>query len=243
MRIELEPGYALHARPYRETSLLLEAFTRGHGRIGLVARGARGQRSRLRGVLRPFAPLLLSWSGRGELATLTGAEPTAAARLTSGRLLAGGLYLNELLVRLLARNDPHPALYDAYDAALTALVSDESPEPVMRVFETRLLSELGYGLTLERDAEGRALRPDALYHYHLESGAVLVHQPVEGMLVVHGETLMALRQGRFDNPRSLREAKRLTRAALSRYLGDRPLRSRELWRVRRQPFSEENGHA
>lgn len=230
MRVELEPAYVLHARPYRETSLLLELFTVGHGRVGLVGRGARGQRSALRGQLRPFQPLLVSWTGRGELGTLTGAEATAAARLTTGRLLAGGLYLNELLVRLLARNDPHPALFDSYAETLEALGRGASPEPSLRVFEKRLLAELGYALVLDRDSEGSVLRPNVLYHYHLESGPEPAERVSEVGLVLHGTTLMALDRGSFEDDRSLAEAKRLTRAALGYYLGSRPLRSRELWK-------------
>jgi len=229
-RIDLTPGFVLHARAYRETSLLLEAFTRAQGRVGLVARGARSARSRLRGILRPFQPLLISWTGRGELGTLTGAEGTAPASLTSGRALTGGLYINELLVRLLPRSDPHPALFDAYRAVLPGLASAVDPEPVLRLFEKQLLSELGYALVLDRDAEGRPLRPGAVYHYHLESGARPVEASREGMLLVHGSSLRALAEGRLDDPLALAEAKRLNRAALAHYLGGRALRSRELLR-------------
>lgn len=230
MRIDLTPGFVLHARAYRETSLLLEALTRGQGRVGLVARGARSGRSRLRGILRPFQPLLLSWTGRGELGTLTGAEGVEPASLTRGRALTGGLYVNELLVRLLPRNDPHPDLFDAYRAVLPQLARAVDPEPVLRLFEKQLLSELGYALVLDRDAEGMPLRPEAVYHYHLESGARPVEARREGMLLVHGSSLRALAEGRLDDPAALAEIKRLNRAALAQYLGGRALRSRELWR-------------
>lgn len=233
MRAELEPAYLLHSRSYRETSLLVEAFTRQHGRVGLVARGARAQRSRLRGVLRPFQPLLLSWSGRGELGTLTNAEASAPAWLSTGALLAGGFYLNELLMRLLARDDPHAVLYSAYEETLEALGRGAPPEPALRLFEKRLLAELGYALLLDRDTNGESLRPDALYHYHLESGPTPVDGVREGMLAVHGSTLLALSAGRLEGRCELAEAKRLTRTALKQYLGGRPLRSRELWRVPR----------
>lgn len=234
MRVELAPAYVLHARAYRETSLLLEGFARDHGRVGLVARGARGRGSKWRGVLRPFQPLLLSWTGRGELGTLTGAETSAAAHLTTGALLAGGFYLNELLIRLLARDDPHPALFGAYDDTLGALGRGEPPEPALRIFEKRMLGDLGYALVLERDAAGRALSPDTLYHYDLESGPVAVAGVREGALAVRGRTLLALAEERLDDERALAEAKRLTRAALGHYLGARPLRSRELWRTPRR---------
>lgn len=230
MRADLTPAYVLHTRPYRETSMLVEVFAREHGRVGLVARGARSGRSRLRGVLRPFLPLLVSWTGRGELGTLTGAEADGRARLAGGAMLAGGFYLNELLIRLLARHDPHAALYDAYDRTLWRMAAPASAEPALRLFEKHLLAELGYALVLEREAGGAPVRADRWYHYHLENGPVAVERPAEGMLSVRGATLLAMAREDFSDPRVLTEAKRLNRAALSRYLGGRALRSRELWR-------------
>lgn len=231
MRADLTPAYVLHGRDYRETSVLVEIFSREHGRVGLVARGARGGKSRLRGILRPFLPLLVSWRGKGELGTLTGAEAEAPMSLPGGARLAGGFYLNELLMRLLARHDPHPALYDVYHRALETLASAaEPPEPALRLFEKRLLSELGYALLLERESGGAPVRPDALYHYHLEEGPAAVARLGEGMLGVHGETLLAMAAEEFSGERVLAESKRLNRAALARYLGGRALRSRDLWR-------------
>lgn len=231
-RTELTPAYVLHGRNYRETSVLLEVLSREYGRVGLVARGARGGRSRLRGVLRPFLPLLVSWSGRGELGTLTGAEADGPVRLPEGAMLAGGFYLNELLIRLLARNDPHPALFDAYDRALVRMSERGTVEPALRVFETRLLSELGYALLLSRESGGEPVRRDRLYRYHLEEGPVAVPRITDGMLGVHGETLLAMAAEDYANERVLAEAKQLNRAALSQYLGGRPLRSRDLVRRR-----------
>jgi DNA repair protein RecO (recombination protein O) len=108
MRISLQPAYILHSRPYRESSLLLEAMGREHGRIGLVARGARGARSRWKNMLQPFRPLLLSWTQRGELGTLTGADQVASPPALAGESLFCGLYANELMIRFLQRSDPHP---------------------------------------------------------------------------------------------------------------------------------------
>lgn len=230
MRIDLVPAYVLHGRAYRETSMLLEVFSREHGRVGLVARGARSGRSRLRGVLRPFLPLLLSWSGRGELGTLTGAEPDGPVRLAGGAMLAGGFYLNELLIRLLARNDPHPELYRVYDRTLFGLGTSAGAAAALRVFEKRLLAELGYALVLERESDGTPVRPGRLYHYHLEEGPVAVSRIHGDMLGIHGESLLGLARERLTDARALSEAKRLNRAALGRYLGGRPLRSRDLWR-------------
>lgn len=230
MRADLIQAYVLHGRAYRETSMLLELFSREHGRVGLVARGARSTRSRLRGVLRPFLPLLVSWSQRGELGTLTGAETDGPVKLAGGAMLAGGFYMNELLMRLLARNDPHPDLYRVYDRALTDLAKPGSAEPALRVFEKRLLAELGYALVLERETDGSPVRADGLYHYHLEEGPVAVPRIHGDMLGIHGESLLALSRENLESRRALSETKRLNRAALGRYLGGRPLRSRDLWR-------------
>lgn len=230
MRADLAPAYVLHGRAYRETSMLLEVFSWEHGRVGLVARGARAGRSRLRGVLRPFLPLLVSWSGRGELGTLTGAEPDGQVRLAGGAMLAGGFYLNELLMRLLARNDPHPELFRVYDRTLESLAEPGLAEPALRVFEKRLLAELGYALVLEREVDGSPVRAEGLYHYHLEEGPVAVTRIHGEMLGIHGESLLCLAREQLAGRRALAEVKRLNRAALGRYLGGRPLRSRDLWR-------------
>lgn len=230
MRADLVPAYVLHGRAYRETSMLVELFAREHGRVGVVARGARSARGRLRGVLRPFQPLLVSWSGRGELGTLTGAENDGPVRLTGGAMLAGGFYLNELLMRLLARNDPHPVLYGVYDATLAALADPAGAEPALRLFEKRLLAELGYALVLERETDGTPVRPEGLYHYHLEEGPVAVTRIHGDMLGIHGDSLLGLAREDLRGTRVLAETKRLNRAALGQYLGGRPLRSRDLWR-------------
>lgn len=228
-RIRLQPAFILHRRPYRETSLLVEAFTRDYGRKGLVARGARRPGSGLRGMLEPFRPLLLSWSGRGELASLNGAEGAGGPPL-EGRTLWSGFYLNELLQRLLARDDPHPDLFRAYASALARLQAGGNQETVLRGFERDLLDELGYGLLLEHEAEGgNPLNPDALYDYHLERGPVPLAPGGKARLPVRGRSLLALAADELDDPAVLREIKPLMRATLRLYLGDRPLKSRELF--------------
>lgn len=227
MRVALDRALILHRRPYRDTSLLVEAFSCEHGRVGLVARGANRGRGRLRGLLRPFAPLLLSWSGRGELLTLTGAEEQQQALwLPAGRLLSG-LYLNELLIALLARHDPHPLLFDDYWQALNGLADAEDEESVLRRFEVRLLARLGYGLQLEREADGDApIQAGQTYRYVLEQGPLSAATGADG-ITISGHSLLALARGDLTEPEVLREAKRLTRAALATHL-DKPLRSRAL---------------
>ncbi|MGB5340020.1 MAG: DNA repair protein RecO [Gammaproteobacteria bacterium] len=238
-RINLEPAWILHHYPYRDSSLLLEVFTRAHGRIGLVARGARSAKTRWHSQLQMLRPLLLSWSMRGELGTLTGVDTRGMARHFSGKQVLSACYLNELLMRLLTRHDPHPDLFAAYEQALYAL--DTAEEPALRLFEKRLLQELGYGLLLDREAEsGLPVVPGAVYEYRLESGPVSCLQQEAGGLYLCGSSLLALHQDNLTEPVACREAKHLMRAALALYLGGRPLKTRE---VLRQLASLSRAHA
>jgi DNA repair protein RecO (recombination protein O) len=226
-RIELEPAYVLAQRPYRETSLLLEILSRNEGRIGLVARGARGPKSKQRGLLQPFAPLLLSWSESGDLGTLTAAEAAGPAVMLDGERIFHGWYLNELLVRLLQRHDPHPALYEAYGGVLPALQAADD-EPALRQFELALLAELGYGLDLSGE-----LDRDATYRYDFDRGVVPV--TAGGAEVLSGAGLIALREGRLAacDSGQRREVRNLLRTALQRQLGGRPLETPQLLRALR----------
>jgi len=235
MRIHQEPAFILHHRDYSETSLLLEVFTSQHGRIGLIAKGARRASSRVRGILKPFQRLLIGWSGKGELAVLTGAELDGPALELDGPALYCAFYMNEVLLRLLHRHDPHEALFEAYRSALQQLRPDNSHETVLRIFEKHLLKELGYGLVLDRDiADRKPIEAQAMYEYILERGPVrLAHPelnlPTEG-IPMRGASLLALAQETLDDPGARRDAKALMRAALARHLGDRPLHSRKLFR-------------
>jgi DNA repair protein RecO (recombination protein O) len=236
MRVLLQPAFVLHRRPYRDTSLLLEVFGQDHGRLGLVARGAAAPRSRLKGLLQPFTPLLLSWSGAGDLATLTGAEEAGhPVPLPPNRVLAG-LYANELLVRLLPRLDPHPGLFAAYESLLAELAAVPGEEPPLRRFEKRLLEDLGYGLTLDREAGGGApIVAEEQYRYVLDRGPIMASR-IEIGVPITGRGLLALRDGILSDPTVLKEVKRLTRAALAEQLRGRVLKTRELYRVRREPW-------
>lgn len=230
MRVQQQPAFMLRATAYRESSLLLEVFSRNHGRLGLIAKGARRPAAGLRAVLIPFQPLLLGWTGRGELAILTDAETEAAAPLLDGRNLFCGYYLNELLVRLLHRHDPHERLFEVYGGCLGRLRAGTDPEAALRVFEKQLLKEIGYGLLLEREAlHGDPIRPRTLYRYLPERGPVAAARDSEEGIPVHGASLLALADECFDDPQHRREVKQLLRALLARHLGERPLRSRELF--------------
>src|SRR5687768_14739419 len=162
-RADHEAGYVLHTYAYKESSLIAEVFTRRFGRVALLARGARRPRSAMRGVLLSFHPLRLSWSGSAELGNLISAEWAGALQPLAGQGLMCGFYVNELVLRLLPREDPHEELFDRYAEALARLSSQESLAVVLRTFEKRLLAQLGYAPLLERDAASRPIDPDALY--------------------------------------------------------------------------------
>ncbi len=231
MHISLQPAFVLHRRPFKETSLLLDVFASDYGRIALIAKGAQRPGSSLRGLLQPFYPLMLSWSGRHDLMTLIGAEAAAAAPPLTGRRLLSGLYLNELLVRLLYRNDPHPELFRVYRATLDGLGGEGAEEPILRLFEKRLLDALGYGLSLELDAaSGAPIESGGRYRYHADRGPVAEGTDDGQGIPIGGETLLALARESLDGAAVLRESKLLMRWILGRVLGDRPLASRELFR-------------
>src|SRR3954468_11419949 len=171
-RAEREPGYVVHTYPYKETSLIVEAFTRRYGRVAVLARGARRPRSAMRGVLLSFQPLRLTWSGSSELGTLIAAEWSGGVPALAGLGLMCGFYVNELVLRLLPRDDPHEALFDFYTEALNQLSGGAEQGPALRRFEKRLLAELGYAPLLERDAASEPIDPERQYVYEPERGPV-----------------------------------------------------------------------
>jgi len=234
MRVEANRSYVLHRRDYRETSLLLEIFSHTYGRVALVARGARRRRTPRFCPLQPFRPVHVGWVGRGELGTLTCAEECGAGNHLLGRKLLSGLYLNELLMRLLARHDAHPELFGAYEQTLGLLGQATQEEPVLRFFEKRLLEELGYGLVLEREPEtGASIRGDAVYYYQSGKGPVLA-KPISAPSVrIHGRTLISLRESVLDEPLILRELKMLMRFLLAPLIGEKPLQVRRLFQEKR----------
>lgn len=232
-RVEFEAAFLLHARPYRESSQIIEVLGQHHGRIGLVARGSRRPRSRWKQTLRSFQPMRMSWAGRGSLQTLGAAEATARPLELTGMRLMSGWYMNELLINLLHRGDPHPDLFAHYGAALAALSEEEALEPVLRRFELVLLAEIGYGLVTDRDAvEARPLQPDRMYAYVADRGpvpaAIGAGDGGDDGLVLSGEDLQAIGRGVFDRPERLLGAKRLLREKLNWCLGGRALKTRQV---------------
>jgi DNA repair protein RecO (recombination protein O) len=226
-RVDHEPGYVLHTYPYKETSLIVEAFVRRFGRVALLARGARRPRSAMRGVLLSFHSLQLSWSGAAELANLIGAEWAGGAASLGGRGLMCGFYLNELLLKLLPRDDPHEALFDAYAQAIAQLAAADI-SAVLRGFEKRLLAELGYAPLLETDAASRPIDPERLYSYEPERGPVPVNGARGGELVVHGRTLLDVAVGDYASPTTRDEARALMRALIGERLHGQALHTRSI---------------
>ena len=220
-RVQLEPGYILNARPYQDSSLLVEAFTRAHGRVGLVARGARGPRSKTRALLQSLQPLLLSWSQSGELGALTAVEAAGPSLPLSGERVFYGWYVNELILKLLQRQDPHAGLFETYALTLAQLGGDEA-ERALRIFEKRLLEELGYGLQLPDD-----LSPDLHYRYDGSEGPL---PAPAGKASYAGASLQALANESLDNVQALADARRLLRAALAQQLGGKTLETPALLR-------------
>ena len=172
-RVSLVPAYVLHHRNYRDHSLLIELLSAEHGRVGLVARGARNQRGDRRALLQPFRPLFVTWSKRGELGTLTDVEAAGPGHALRGGRLFCGFYMNELLVRLLYRDDPHPSAFDAYALALGDLSAGADESKTLRLFEKRILDALGYGVELDRvTLTGEPVDTDARYLVDLETGVI-----------------------------------------------------------------------
>lgn len=227
-RADHEPGFVLHTYPYKETSLIVEAFTRRYGRVALLARGARRPRSAMRGVLLAFHPLRLGWTGAAELGTLLAVEWAGASRALSGIGLMCGFYVNELLLRLLPRDDPHEDLFDFYAVTLDALAQGGAPAPALRAFEKRLLAEVGYAPALELDADSRPVDPDALYVYEPERGPVPARGAPAGEPVVSGRTLLELARDDYARPQTRDEARALMRMLIGHRLQGQVLHTRAI---------------
>jgi len=224
-----QQAFLLHARPYRETSLIVELFTRDLGRVAAVARGAKRPRSALRAVLLQFQPLTVGLSGRGELRNLVGAEWEGGSIAPLGDALLCAFYLNELLVRLLPREDPHPRLYDGYRSALAELGAGAPIDTALRRFEWLLLRETGYAPDLARDAGHRPIEAARAYRWEPSSGFVAAEpQAADGANLVSGATLRDLASGKFESAASRTQAKYLTRAILAHHLEGQVLQTRQI---------------
>ncbi len=232
-RVTSQPAYVLHRRSYRETSFLVEIFTPDYGRLTLSARGARQSKSTSQGLLQPFTPLMVSWAGKGELMSLAQADACGEVRHLKGDSVFAGFYLNELLMALLERWDAHPALFAAYDQALTALQAVPLNQNALRTFEKKLLEELGYAL-LPKDGGTQHVvyDPDKYYRFIPDQGFIISElgaDAKEKSALFSGKSLLAIASEDWQNEDCMRDAKRLTRFVLAPLLGNRQIHSRKLF--------------
>ena len=228
-RIAEQPAFVLHSYPYRETSLIIDVLSRDHGRLALVAKGAKRPHSALRGVLQTFQPLALSWSGKSEVRTLTGAEWVGGMLPLTGGALLCGFYVNELLVKFCAREDPHPQLFHHYVVTMTRLAHDEPPVQVLRSFERVLLRETGYAMALDRTVARKAVLPEGRYVFDPERGVREASDDWPAQWpVVAGQTLLDMEQDDYHRAQTVAQSKTLMRFLLNTYLGGTPLATRQI---------------
>lgn len=228
-RVQDQPAFVLHSYPYRETSLIVDVLTRDHGRLALVAKGAKRPHSALRGVLQTFQPLMLAWSGRAEMRTLTRAEWVGGMLPLTGDALVCGFYANELLVRFCAREDPHPSLFHQYAVTLTRLAHDEPAALVLRSFERHLLRETGYAVAFSANINSAPPLPDAWYVFDPDRGARLAsdHDPAAWPRVL-GRTLINMEADDYNEARTVSQSKALMRFLLNYHLAGAPLNTRQI---------------
>jgi DNA repair protein RecO (recombination protein O) len=228
-RIAEQPAFVLHSYPYRETSLIIDVLSRDHGRLALVAKGAKRPHSALRGVLQTFQPLALSWSGKSEVRTLTGAEWVGGMLPLTGGALLCGFYVNELLVKFCAREDPHPQLFHHYVVTMTRLAHDEPPVQVLRSFERVLLRETGYAMSLDRTVARKAVLPEGRYVFDPERGVREASDDWPAQWpVIAGQTLLDMEQDDYHRAQTVAQSKTLMRFLLNTYLGGTPLATRQI---------------
>jgi DNA repair protein RecO (recombination protein O) len=222
--------YVLHTYPFKETSLVVELFARGHGRVATTARGARRPRSAMRGMLQSFQPLIATWSGKLELKTLHNLEWGGGLLLLKGEALMCGFYLNELLLRLLPREDPHEALFEYYSATLSALACGQDLATTLRRFELKLLQELGYAIPLHCDESNIPILGTQTYLYVAECGAIRLNgeNRTKNAVRVLGHVLIDMANDDYSNVQTQQQSKQLMRYLLAHYLGDTPLHTRQL---------------
>ena len=231
-RPDAQPAFVLHHYPFRETSLVIETFTRDFGRVALMARGARRPKSALRGVLLAFQPLLIGWSGKSELRTLHKAERQGGYLPLKGLSLICGFYLNELLLKLLPRDDPHDRLFATYQETLDALSMNGNHAVILRGFEKKLLRELGYALTLDLDvASGQPVAAERRYTYVIERGPVALDGVGrQNEVELSGQTLIDMQSDNYTSAVTQQQSKALMRMLINHYLGNQVLHTRSLLR-------------
>ena len=226
-----QAAYVLHTYPFKETSLVVELFAHGFGRVATTAKGARRPRSAMRGMLQSFQPLIATWSGKLELKTLHSLDWGGGLLLLKGEALMCGFYLNELLLRLLPREDPHEALFEYYSLTLKTLTTSQDLATTLRRFELKLLQELGYAIPLSVDESDASINEEQVYRYEAEYGATKVsggiNRNLNGVQLI-GKTLIDMANDDYSNVQTQQQSKQLMRYLLTHYLGDKPLHTRQL---------------
>ena len=227
-RVNQQPGYILHHRPFRNTSQILEIVTRDHGKIAVVARGSRGNKSRFAGILRPFLPLQISWISRSDLGTLTAAEAIGPPIGIFDNAIFSAFYINELLLHFLHRYDPQPEIFALYERVMNALIGASSIAANLRSFELEFLRLLGYAVNLDHEfGSTQSLNSELYYQYQMEQGLVAVDR-TEGALVFSGPILIGIAKQHFEDREVLRAANRLLREIIGFHLGGKELKSRKV---------------
>jgi DNA repair protein RecO (recombination protein O) len=232
MRVMLAPAFILHGRPYRETSLLLDVFSEEYGRVSLIAKGVRNSKPTARAaILQPFVPLLISWQGKTELMTLTWAETHGASFSLRGDCLLAAFYLNELMNHVVAKHDPHPKLYEVYYKTLVGLQTQPLQQHVLRIFEKKILEELGYGLQLLKTTNNTDFSQDKYYRFYPEHGFELCKNDINQLdvAIFSGKSLLAIAAEQLIEADVVKDAKRLMRLALKPLLAGKELNSRSLF--------------
>lgn len=230
-RIDNQPVYVLHTYPFKETSLVVELFSKEFGRIAAVAKGARRPRSAMRGMLQSFQPLSGAWSGKNELRTLHSLDWSAGLLLLQGEALMCGFYINELLLRLLPSEDAYEDLFDYYTQTLQTLMSAKDLANTLRKFELTMLQEMGYAVPLTHDENELEIEAQRTYRYEADYGAKLSSSALtsnqQGVQLL-GKTMLDMAQGDYTNTQTKLQSKQLMRYLLAHYLGDKPLHTRQL---------------
>ncbi|MGH1485883.1 MAG: DNA repair protein RecO [Cellvibrionaceae bacterium] len=232
MRVELEPIFVLHTRPYRDTSLLVDIFSQNYGCLTLVAKGARKPKQNQRHLLQPFIPLLASWQGKSQLKTLIAIEAVADRYNLQGKFLYSGMYANELLSYLLTSGDAAPDIFKLYHSLLQYLNEKNELEPGLRRFELLLLSELGYGIDFTSEAiNGDSIQASQHYGLIVDRGFVAEEYcSDQNPACYSGEQLLHIAKDQYESDEVRRAAKKITRLALQAHLKGKQLKSRELFR-------------
>lgn len=230
-RQDNQPVYVLHTYPFKETSLVVELFARDFGRVATTAKGARRPRSAMRGLLQAFQPMSATWSGKQELKTLHSLDWNGSLLLLQGEALMCGFYLNELLLRLLPREDPHEALFEYYADTLKILASGQDLATTLRRFELKFLQELGYAIPLEFDVNAEPILESQSYRYEAEHGAFKLPGSLgryDNGVQLSGKTLIDMVNDDYTDMQTKQQSKQLMRYLLAHYLGDKPLHTRQL---------------